>query len=105
MINLTKIASEKILEMSEEEGIDPIIRVKVIGGGCNGFSFDFFFEETGAKELDEIEEFGNIKVIIDQMSHQYTDGVTIDYVSSLMWSGFKFIHNRDTSCGCGSFTG
>jgi len=40
---------------------------------------------------------------VDPFSAQYLEGIEIDYVSSLMGSGFAFKNPQATGgCGCGS---
>lgn len=103
MINITQRAIAQIKEFAESEGIEKfILRVRVIGGGCAGFSYDLYFEDN-ISDMDEVEEQDGVKVVIDPLSHQYIDGVTIDYVDSLVGAGFKFLNPNVTStCGCGS---
>lgn len=104
MINLTDIAKQKLKEIAESEGlVNQFVRVRVVGGGCAGFSYDMCFEET-VSELDEVIEIEpTIKVAIDPISLQYLEGITIDYLDSQFGAGFKFLNpNVKGSCGCGS---
>ena len=107
MIQVTEKAALKIKEISDSEGIGHYnIRVRVVGGGCAGFSYDMYYEDK-VGEMDETVEitdyYGTIKVLVDPLSFQYLDEVTIDYVDSQFGSGFKFINPKVTgSCGCGS---
>ncbi len=103
MIHLTEKAVQKLLEISDAEGFETCtIRVKVVGGGCAGFSYDMTFEDK-VGELDEVMEQDAIKIISDPMSFQYIDEVEIDYVDSPIGAGFKFNNpNASGSCGCGS---
>lgn len=102
-INLTEKSVEKIKELSEADGIGHFtIRVKVIGGGCAGFSHDMMFDDK-SNDLDEIVEQDGVKLIIDPLSAQYLEGTTIDYLENIIGSGFKFLNpNAKGSCGCGS---
>ena len=103
MIHITEKASLKIKEISESEGIGHYnIRVRIVGGGCAGFTNDMYYEDK-IGDLDEVIEFDDIKVIIDPLSFQYMDESTIDYIDSQFGGGFKFINPNVTgSCGCGS---
>lgn len=103
MIYVTERAVDKIKEMSEAEGIGHfVVRVKVIGGGCAGFTHDMFYDELET-EVDEVTEVNGIKVLIDPLSWQYLDEMTIDFISTSYGSGFKFLNpNAKGSCGCGS---
>lgn len=103
MIYVTARAVVKIKELSEAEAVGHfVVRVKVIGGGCAGFTYDMFYDDFET-ELDEVTETNGIKVLIDPLSWQYMDEMTIDFVTSSYGSGFKFLNpNAKGSCGCGS---
>lgn len=102
MIQLTEKAVAKLKEIAESEGVPVSVRVKVIGGGCAGFSNDMSFEEK-ISDMDEVIESNDVKIIIDPLSIHYLEGTTIDYVDSDYTSGFKFLNpNVKGSCGCGS---
>src|SRR5277367_474061 len=104
MIHLTEKAAKMIEETSNSEGIGHyIIRVRVIGGGCAGFTNDMYFDDT-ITDMDEVSELDGIKVVCDPLSFQYLDSAVIDYVESPLGSGgFKFSNpNIKGSCGCGS---
>lgn len=103
MLSLTERAAEKVREIRNAEGLgDQGLRVRVIGGGCSGFSYDLFFEEeTG--ELDQEFESHGIPLYVDMMSSQYLEDTEIDYVEGLHGAGFKFLNpNAKSTCGCGS---
>jgi iron-sulfur cluster insertion protein len=103
MIHLTEKAAKKIEEISNDEGIGHYsIRVRIIGGGCAGFSYDLFFDDQETP-LDEVAEFDGVKLISDPLSYQYLDEATIDYIDGPISSGFKFLNpNVKSTCGCGS---
>lgn len=103
MLSLTERAAEKVREIRQAEGLGTQgLRVKVIGGGCSGFSYDLYFEEeTG--DLDQTLESQGIPLYVDMMSAQYLEGTEIDYVEGLHGAGFKFLNPQAKStCGCGS---
>lgn len=102
MITITESAIAKIKEISEAEGIGhSTIRIRIIGGGCAGFQYDMEYVDQQS-DMDEVLEQDGVKVLIDPISHQYLDEATLDYVSGLMGTGFKFINPKvKTSCGCG----
>ena len=51
-------------------------------------------------------ESGGVRVVIDEKSALYLVGTTLDYVDSLMESGFKIQNpNAKNTCGCGNSFG
>jgi len=104
MIYVTEKAANKILEIAAEEDLGgKPLRVKVVGGGCAGFSYDLFFSDDDPLPMDEVFENNGVTVIIDPLSFQYMDGAEIDYIDKDFVSGFKFNNpNVSASCGCGS---
>jgi iron-sulfur cluster insertion protein len=103
MIAITPLAAEKVREISEAEGLtDQGLRLRVVGGGCAGFQYDLYFEESPT-EFDERFESNGVQLYIDPLSYQYLDGTEIDYVEGAHGSGFKFGNpNVSGTCGCGS---
>ena len=103
MLNLTTRAAEKVMEIRDAEGlVGQGLRVRVIGGGCAGFSYDLFFEDE-TSDLDQTFESHGIPIYIDMMSAQYLEGTEIDYVEGLQGAGFKFVNPQaKQTCGCGS---
>lgn len=102
-LSLTDKAVAKVKEIREAEGLgEQGLRVRVIGGGCSGFTYDLFFEDE-VSDVDQTFESGGIKLYVDMMSFQYLEGVEIDYVEGLHGAGFKFLNpNAKSTCGCGS---
>ena len=103
MLNLTTRAADKVKEIRDTEGlVGQGLRVRVIGGGCAGFSYDLFFEDE-TSDLDQTFESHGIPIYVDMMSAQYLEGTEIDYVEGLQGAGFKFVNPQaKQTCGCGS---
>ena len=103
MITITEKAAAKVLEIAKEEDLGGQgLRLRVIGGGCAGFSYDLYFEDKPT-DMDESFEDRGVKLYVDPLSFQYLDGTEIDYVESLSGAGFKFGNpNVKGTCGCGS---
>ncbi|MGD8858978.1 MAG: iron-sulfur cluster insertion protein ErpA [Myxococcales bacterium] len=104
MINLTERASEKVKEIQNAEDLQGQgLRVRVIGGGCSGFSYDLFFDDEINDAIDETFESHGIPIYVDMMSLTYLEGTEIDYVEGLYGAGFKFNNpTAKSTCGCGS---
>jgi iron-sulfur cluster assembly accessory protein len=104
MIELTPVAVEKVKEILTQQNPKPEgLRVAVVGGGCSGFSYHMAFENQANESADNVYEFDGLKVMVDQMSEMYLDGITIDYLETIEGAGFKFNNpNVKSTCGCGS---
>jgi iron-sulfur cluster assembly accessory protein len=101
---LTETAADEVKKFFAEEELSPEggLRVRVIPGGCSGFQYAMEVEEA-PREDDSIVDIHGVKVFVDMFSAQYLDGVEIDYVNSIMGSGFTFKNpNATGGCGCGS---
>lgn len=108
MITLTEKAAKKIKEIASGEELPLIVRMKLIGGGCNGYQQDLQFEEErNVSDFDEIiNDPAGIKIVVDQLSLQYLNPTSLDYLEGPFESGFKFIsENVRSSCGCGKSVG
>jgi iron-sulfur cluster assembly accessory protein len=102
-IQLTDTASIKVREiMSQQNPAPTALRVAVVGGGCSGFSYHMAFDNA-ENPSDNVYDFEGLKVLVDQMSEMYLDGVQIDYIETIEGAGFKFNNpNVKSTCGCGS---
>lgn len=103
MITITEKAAGKVKEIAEAEALQGQgLRLRVVGGGCSGFSYDLYFEDAPT-DMDETFQDRGVALYIDPLSYQYLDGTEIDYVEGLQGSGFKFTNpNVKGTCGCGS---
>lgn len=103
LVTMTDAAVQKVVELRGREGKeDAGLRLFVKSGGCSGFSYGLAFDNQ-LGEGDKVEEHAGVRVFIDAFSQQYVDGAEIDYVDSLMGSGFAINNpNAVSSCACGS---
>ncbi len=103
LVMLTPLAATKVNEIRDAEAIEAEmgLRLRVVGGGCAGFSYDLYFDT--ATEVDQQFEVEGVKVVVDEMSLMYLVGTQVDYVEGLQGAGFKFQNpNVKSTCGCGS---
>ena len=104
MLTLTSTAVNEVKKFMEGENAGPEagLRIRVVPGGCSGFSYSMQIEDA-PRQGDEILDQNGLRVFVDMFSRQYLDGVQVDYVNSVMGSGFTFNNpNATGSCGCGS---
>ncbi len=102
-VNLTDTAVVKVRELiagEEEEGL--ALRMAVRPGGCSGFSYEMYFDAQ-VDEDDVVEQFDDVRVIVDPQSAEMVRGATLDYKEGLMGAGFAIDNpNVTRSCGCGN---
>ena len=99
VVSVTEKAAQKIQEFMKEEADKPeFLRVYVQGGGCSGLSYGMGFEKKAEEDDITIEENG-VKLLIDSYSIDHLKGAVVDYIESLMGSGFK-INRRYNAKRC-----
>lgn len=103
-LTVTSTAASEVKKFLTEQGVGEAagLRIRVVPGGCSGFQYSLNIEEA-TDPGDEVLETNGIRVIVDPLSKRYLEGVELDYVSSVMGSGFTFKNPNSTGgCGCGS---
>lgn len=104
-LNVTNSASVEIKKFITNEDDLPEtagLRVRVVPGGCSGFQYSLNIEEE-SRQGDFIIEREGFRMFVDMFSAQYLNGITIDYTSNMMGSGFTFDNpNATGGCGCGT---
>ncbi len=103
MFEVTEKAAGEVKRLLEDEGMsEAVLRVRVIPGGCSGFSYEMGFDDT-TEDTDKVFEADGIKVAIDELSFPYLEGAVLDYSDGLSGTGFIVKNpNAKGSCGCGS---
>src|SRR6185436_15610615 len=68
LLGLTEKAAEKVREIRTAEGIEDAmgLRLRVVGGGCSGFSYDLYFDSS--QDGDKTFESNGVRIVVDQMS-------------------------------------
>jgi iron-sulfur cluster assembly accessory protein len=101
-IVLTERAAKRINEIMAGEPAGSMLRISVNGGGCSGFSYGFDVDRSLGED-DVLVEKDGAKVLVDQVSLQYMEGSTVDFVDDLIGQSFKIVNPQATaSCGCGT---
>jgi iron-sulfur cluster assembly accessory protein len=118
-------AWQRVAAVNRLENTDPLrpLRMSIIPGGCQGFSYQFafdneidpdediIFENTDVPEPSSIDANGDevhvdglctSRIVIDKESIQKLQGATIDYHSELKGSAFVVVGNElvDQACAC-----
>jgi iron-sulfur cluster assembly protein len=104
-IEVSPRAVDEIKKAAGKRAVAPRgLRVGIRGGGCTGFSYLFEWSDSEPRPEDKVlaYEDGQVRVFVDPKSFIYLDGSTLDYATTLMARGFKWINpNAKGSCGCG----
>src|SRR3989449_8610314 len=74
MVTMTDTAAKKISELRLEEGKPEWgLRIRIVGGGCSGMSYELGWEDQPQPDDDVVEAQG-VKVYIDRHSAPYLSG-------------------------------
>ena len=79
------------------------LRISVVSGGCSGMTYSACIDNTLSDADRVLFEEGPLRVVADERSAGYLEGLQIDYSDDLISSGFRFKNPRAVkACGCGS---
>lgn len=94
---------KRILELAKNDNLsNPVLRISVDGGGCNGLMYKYEFADTITQD-DYVIEHSNIKVAIDSISQPFLEGCEVNFVEELGGSFFEIKNpNASANCGCGN---
>ena len=68
MITMTEKAAAKVKEIATSESLEGQgLRLRVVGGGCAGFTYDLYFEDK-VGDMDETYESKGVKLYVDPLS-------------------------------------
>jgi len=99
MVMLSPTAAVKLREILVAEGTqEKGLRIRVVSGGCSGYSYDMVFDD--AAEGDNVFEQEGLKLLVDGDSLPLLNGAEIDFKEELGHEGFT-IKNPNSSGGCG----
>lgn len=100
---MTRKAIEVINQIKETNDVpaEYYLRLGTRSGGCSGMSYMLGFDSE-VNENDRTIEANGLKMVIDDHSLFYLQGVTLDYADGAHGAGFVFNNpNDDHVCGCG----
>ena len=100
--DLSTNASVRISTLLKSEPNNSFFRLRVNGGGCSGFQYEFSFDNK--KNNDDLTfKKNNTEVVIDEMSLTFVEGSKLDFIDDLSGAFFQVINpNASASCGCGT---
>lgn len=100
-IAVTDGAAHKIRQLAEKQGSEPVLRVRVVAGGCSGFSYELSFDEQ-AEGDHVVPAAEGVRVLVDPKSAPILEGSTLEFNGALLGGGLKMMNPRAThECACG----
>ncbi len=102
VLTVTPQAAAKARTLAEREGhAEAILRVRVVAGGCSGFSYKLSFVD-GPDEADHMVEGHGLRVVVDPASIPILEGSTLEFRDALLGGGFKIENPKaEHECSCG----
>nr|YP_010713736.1 Iron-sulfur cluster assembly accessory protein [Galdieria phlegrea]WDA99818.1 Iron-sulfur cluster assembly accessory protein [Galdieria phlegrea] len=104
IIDITESAVQHLKDIVKSKNQEKLyIRIGIKQGGCSGLSYFMDYENIfNIKDNDLTFDYDQFTLICDNKSVLYLYGIVLDYSSSLIDGGFKFINpNAKQTCGCG----
>ena len=102
-LTVTDAAARKIAQLAAKDGrAEPILRLRVVAGGCSGFSYELGFDDEAAADDHVIVGVDGVRVLVDPRSAPIIEGSTLELDPSLLGGGLKVKNPRAThECACG----
>jgi iron-sulfur cluster assembly accessory protein len=102
-ITVTDAAARKIAQLAAVQGHpEPVLRLRVVAGGCSGFSYELGFDERAASDDHVIEAAGGVRVLVDPRSAPIVEGSTLEFDTAMIGGGLKVKNPRAVhECACG----
>lgn len=103
MVAVTDKAARKIAALAaKERRADAWLRLKVVAGGCSGFSYRLTFEDGPDPDDHVVKGESGVRVLIDPTSAPIVRGSTLDFNDALLGGGLKVINPQAVhECACG----
>ncbi len=102
IVTVTERAAQKAIELAARDGYEePYLRLRILAGGCSGFSYKLSFERGQAPDDHVIEAHG-LRILIDPKSAPIVAGSALEFHDALLGGGFK-VNNPQAvhECACG----
>ncbi len=95
---------EKALQMLENKlGSEEFLRITITEGGCAGLTYGAEIDTKMKENEQVVQESGSIRIVSNNESSQYLNGLTIDFSDDLLAGGLRFTNsNAKSTCGCGA---
>jgi iron-sulfur cluster assembly protein len=101
MIKITSAAHAELQKL-EATG-ENFLRISVIPGGCSGMTYSAAIDNVLADTDHVVYQDDRLRVVADEGSTMFLNGLEIDFSDDLIASGFRFKNPKaKKGCGCGS---
>jgi iron-sulfur cluster assembly protein len=102
-IAITDAAAQKIAQLAEKQGRDrPLLRLRVVAGGCSGFTYEMSFVDHPAEDDHVVTAAEGVRVLVDPRSAPIIEGSSLEFDTALMGGGLKVRNPRAVhECACG----
>lgn len=87
MLDISDLATEKLLAYLKENNISSSLRVALMQGGCSGPSLGLALDEK--KETDESYDFQGLTLLVEKSLLEQCGTINVDYVDAGPRSGFS----------------
>ena len=100
---VTDKAATKARQLAEKEGrADACLRVRVLAGGCSGFTYELSFADAPGTDDLVVETADGFRVLIDPASQPIVRGSTLEFDDALIGGGLRVRNPQAThECACG----
>jgi iron-sulfur cluster assembly protein len=102
IIGVTQRAAQKAISLSAREGHpEPYLRVRILAGGCSGFSYRLSFEDA-TERADHVIQAHGLTVLVDPKSAPILMGSTLEFSDAMLGGGFRIDNPQAVhECACG----
>jgi iron-sulfur cluster assembly accessory protein len=102
-ISVTDPAARKVRQLAEKDGRpEAVLRVRVVAGGCSGFSYELSFVDGPTGDDHVVEAAEEVRVVVDPTSAGIVRGSTLDLDPSLFGGGLRVRNPQAVhECACG----
>ena len=106
VLTVTDKAARKVAALATKEGRpEPVLRIRVLTGGCSGFSYQLTFDDP-APDDHVVPGGSGVRILVDPQSARIIKGSTLDLDEQLMGGGLKVRNPQAISeCACGESFG
>jgi iron-sulfur cluster assembly accessory protein len=103
VIAVTDKAVRKARQLAAKEGRpDAALRVRVLAGGCSGFTYELSFADAPEQDDAVVPGPDGFRVLIDPASQPIVRGSTLDFDEALLGGGLKMLNPQAKhECACG----